>query len=222
MLKSILFLFWTTMLGGVVLGLLTWGIGRTVFSDFVSMDVAVSGASEIGMIILATLTMCLISVVGYVGYLMTNYYMIGILRSRKGAWSGLQLFFIALAIANLFFLRYTEFAEGRESLGMYLGIPALIIAAGLIVSQIKVSLTNSHARIPTLFFIIVVTSLEMLPAFSISDLSSLLYVAIVLLGCNAWQILIFHKLTNNNRAGAKAPANAPVKSPPKRPSAKKA
>ncbi|MFE6798399.1 KinB-signaling pathway activation protein [Paenibacillus chitinolyticus] len=199
MLKPMLFLFWSTMLGGLVLGIAVWGIGKAVFPDFVSMDVAVSGASEFSMIIMATLTMCMISVVGYFAYLMTNYYMIGILRNRKGAWSGLQLFFIVMAIANLFFLRYQGFADGKESLAMYAGIPVLIAAAALIVSQVKVKLTNASARIPTLFFMIVVTCLEMLPAFSINDLTSLLYVSLVLLACNAWQILIFHKLTNTKK-----------------------
>lgn len=82
---------------------------------------------------------------------------------------------------------------------MYVGTPVLIAVAGLIVSQVKVKLTNASARIPTLFFMIVVTCLEMLPAFSINDLTSLLYVSLVLLACNAWQILIFHKLTNTKK-----------------------
>ena len=53
---------------------------------------------------------------------------------------------------------------------------------------------SSGAWIPTIFFLVSITTLESVPVFKTGDISSLMYQLIPLFICNAYQIMQLHRL----------------------------
>ena len=61
-------------------------------------------------------------------------------------------------------------------------------------------MTNRNAFIPTLFFMCAVSVLEAVPALKLDNAASSLFMLAPLLVCNAWQILILHKVLDNKKS----------------------
>jgi KinB signaling pathway activation protein len=70
----------------------------------------------------------------------------------------------------------------------------VLLVGSLIVSYIKMKETNKGAFIPALFFMIVVTIVEWVPALRQNDLSWLILMLVPLFICNAYQLLTLHKI----------------------------
>jgi KinB signaling pathway activation protein len=203
MLKQMLFLVWTTTLLGMAAGLAAWGILKLVDPQFIFMDDELSKYEWLSMG-LGTVTIALTSFIGFIAYLFARYYMIGILRHKQGVWVFIQLFFIGLTLFDLVYLRYSRFAGEDAGFASFLVLPAVLSAVALGTAWLKVRMTNAGAFIPTLFFMIVLTSLEAIPAFQQNDALHMIYMLVVLLVCNAWQILVFHRLTGPSGASKDA------------------
>ncbi|OPA81111.1 KinB signaling pathway activation protein [Paenibacillus selenitireducens] len=200
MLKRMFYLCWTTTLIGVVTGIATWAVLRFLDPGFIFIDDKFS-KYELSSLLLGIFSIAFTSIIGFIAFLFGRFYILGILRNRVNVWTGVQIFFIALTLFDLFFVRFKKFAgEGDRALG-YLGLPLLILVVGIAITLWKVKLTNRHAIVPTLFFMIVITVLELLPSLSVNRMEYILYMLIPLVVCNAWQILTLHKLVGpQNRA----------------------
>ena len=61
-------------------------------------------------------------------------------------------------------------------------------------------MTNRNAFIPTLFFMCAVSVLEAVPALKLDNAASSLFMLAPLFVCNAWQILILHKILDNKKS----------------------
>lgn len=186
MLRQMLYLVWTTTLIGLVTGLALWGILKTIDPTFIFMDDNLSKYEWISML-LGTATIALISFIGFIAYLFAKFYMIGILRNRQNVWLFIQWFFIGLTLFDLAYLRYGRFAGPDEAFGPYLILPAIVLLVGLCTAWWKVKATNRHAFVPTLFFMVVLTSLEAIPGFQENDREHMIYMLTILFICNAWQ-----------------------------------
>lgn len=204
-LKRVWYLLWTTTAIGLATGMVLWGLLKSIEPSFIFMDARFSRYEVLSMI-LGTITISIISLVGFLANLFARYYFIGIFRNKKGVWIGLQIFFILLAVGDLFYLRYKHFSAAGESMAGFLILPLAILAVGLIVAYWKSRLTNGQAFIPTLFFMVVLTILEGIPAFQANDMFFTFYMLAVLLIGNAWQILVFHKLVDGPADSRKSTA----------------
>jgi KinB signaling pathway activation protein len=58
----------------------------------------------------------------------------------------------------------------------------------------KVKMTNPHAFIPSVFFMLVFTLVETAIAIQVSNDEATLLMASALITCNAWQLLRLHKI----------------------------
>ena len=94
------------------------------------------------------------------------------------------------------------FADKGDSIIPYVLTALFILAVGLAVAYIKSAQTNKGAFVPALFFMVVVTVIEWFPVLRINDRDWLYLMLIPLLVCNAYQLLILHKLTGG--AGSSA------------------
>lgn len=189
-------LFWTTLLLGMVV---STGIGLILqFSD---KEFSVMGLSAVGFNVLILLFGSAISVLsqmGFFAYLIVRFIMMGIIRS-KTVWDLLQLALVIFALFELIFLRVTYF-EGSGTILSYSVLPAIILILSLAVAYWKVKLTNRKAFIPTLFFMIVASVLEAVPALRLDDVTWSLFMLAPLFACNAWQILILHKILDKKKS----------------------
>jgi len=125
---------------------------------------------------------------GFFAYLFIHRYGQSIFRSF---WSTVQILLILFALFDLVY-----FTSDKLSLGFKLVFTATILIFGLIIAFLKVKETNKVAFIPALFFMIVISSLELSLVLRTADVSSILLMLVPVLGVNAYQLLTLQKATH--------------------------
>ncbi|GAB6927382.1 KinB signaling pathway activation protein KbaA [Paenibacillus sp. JCM 10914] len=187
-------LFLKTLLVGAI-GAVIVGLGLQLFNGAIEF----TGTADLLLYPLILLGYgALVSVysqMGFFAYLTLNYMGIGIFKRRT--WQYIQIGLSVLALFELMFFR--TFVGGNESLGhdLTLGIGILIVA--IVVAYFKAKSTNASAWIPTIFFMIAVTTVEIIGVLSIGERNATLFIIIPLLICNAYQILTLHKVTQDEK-----------------------
>jgi KinB signaling pathway activation protein len=161
----------------------------------------------------------LVSQLGFFAYLTVHRFGLGIFKSAS-LWNAVQVVLILFGLYDLIDWRYEKFAHHGDSLIPYM-IPALILMiAALITAWLKVRETNGQAFIPALFVMIVVTLVEWAPAIKVSDRNWFYLMFFALMACNAYQLLVLHKLNaqseleRQKRLEKKNAAKPSVKSKP--------
>ncbi|GIP61164.1 KinB-signaling pathway activation protein [Paenibacillus sp. FSL W8-0186] len=186
-LKNWLYLFWTTLLVGAV-GSLAVGL-ILQWTDTVQLNGAVDFLVNVGILLGVGIMVSVYSQMGFFAYLMINYMGTGVFTRRT--WQYVQIVLTALALLELMFFR-TFVGEGQGGSDIVLSAVILIVACA--VAFYKAKLTNGTAWIPTLFFMIAVTIVEMIGVLKIGVNAATAWIVAPLLACNAYQILILHKV----------------------------
>jgi KinB signaling pathway activation protein len=135
-----------------------------------------------------------ISQAGFFAYLTVHRFGLGIFRSAS-LWNAVQVVLILFVLFDLVYFRYQVFAKKGESVISYILVALFLLVVGLVVAYIKSAQTNKGAFVPALFFMVVVTVIEWVPVLRINDRDWLYLMLFPLLVCNAYQLLILHKLT---------------------------
>ncbi|MFY0167143.1 KinB signaling pathway activation protein KbaA [Bacillus anthracis] len=187
-------LFFTTLfLGGistVIIGfVLEWDKYAKFFQNFDGKEILVVSFWLMGVGFIFSV----ISQMGFFAYLTIHRFGLGMFRSSS-LWNIVQLFFIAFVLFDFVYLRSVLIANGEVSLGNNILVAGVLFMFGAIVAYIKSKETNKKAFVPALFFMVVVTILEWVPALRINDTDWLYLMVIPLLLCNAYQLLILHRL----------------------------
>ncbi|TKH24529.1 KinB signaling pathway activation protein KbaA [Bacillus wiedmannii] len=187
-------LFFTTLfLGGistVIIGfVLEWDKYAKFFQDFDGKEILAVSFWLMGVGFIFSV----ISQMGFFAYLTIHRFGLGMFRSPS-LWNAVQLFFIAFVLFDFVYLRSILIANGEVSLGNNILVAGVLFVFGAIVAYIKSKETNRKAFVPALFFMVVVTILEWVPALRINDTDWLYLMVIPLLLCNAYQLLILHRL----------------------------
>ncbi|PGM66799.1 KINB signaling pathway activation protein [Bacillus cereus] len=142
-----------------------------------------------------------ISQMGFFAYLTIHRFGLGMFRSSS-LWNAVQLFFIAFVLFDFVYLRSVLIANGEVSLGNNILVAGMLFVFGAIVAYVKSKETNKKAFVPALFFMVVVTILEWVPALRINDTDWLYLMVIPLLLCNAYQLLVLHRLIGQTSKAA--------------------
>ena len=190
--KLVKFLFNTFIIGGAV-GL--------VVSFFVKWDTYAEHLNPIDWMELIGLlvfflglgfTFAVVSMTGYFAYLYIHRFGISLFRSF---WPTVQILLIAFILFDLVYFPYRG-SDGEIGLHwLILGVIAFFVYAWL-VARLKRKETNKTAFIPTLFFMIVITTVEWTPAL-IAEGSDYVWLMLApLLACNTYQIIGLHRIAN--------------------------
>ncbi|WP_141434152.1 KinB-signaling pathway activation protein [Bacillus sp. 03113] len=139
-----------------------------------------------------------ISQAGFFAYLTVHRFGIGIFKS-VAVWNIVQILLIIVTLFDFVFLRSQAFAEEKEEIFMYVGNAAFLFVFAAVVAYAKAKQTVKEAFIPSLFFMVVVTIIEWVPALRVNEKNWIYLMLFPLLFCNAYQILVLHKL--NKRSG---------------------
>ncbi|QWU43178.1 KinB signaling pathway activation protein KbaA [Bacillus sp. NP247] len=187
-------LFFTTLfLGGistVFIGfVLEWDKYAKFFQNFDGKEILAISFWLMGVGFIFSV----ISQMGFFAYLTIHRFGLGVFRSSS-LWNAVQLFFIAFVLFDFVYLRSVLIANGEISLGNNILVAGVLFVFGAIVAYIKSKETNKKAFVPALFFMVVVTILEWVPALRINDTDWLYLMVIPLLLCNAYQLLVLHRL----------------------------
>jgi KinB signaling pathway activation protein len=189
-------LFCTTLLIGIIAS-----VAVGLILEFTDQEFPIPTMSGVGFnvlnMILGGATISLLSQMGFFSFLIVRFIAIGIIRN-KVIWDLIQLTLTIVAIIDLAYLRYSNF--NGDSLLSYTIMPLLILAVSLGVTYWKVKLTNKNAFIPTLFFMVVVTILEAVPALKLNNTASSIFMLTPLIACNSYQILNLHKISENKKS----------------------
>ncbi|UYZ22218.1 KinB-signaling pathway activation protein [Mesobacillus jeotgali] len=195
-------LFLTTLVVGAVTTavvgfIVRWSEFQQLLSDFNILEFL----SILVWLMGVGLIFSILSQMGFFAYLTVHRFGLGIFKSL---WNPVQVLLIAFVLFDLVYLRFTIFAESGESIISYLGLAVIVLAAGLIVAFMKVKQTNKEAFIPALFFMVVVTVIEWVPVLRVNEHSWLYLMLFPLLVCNAYQLLVLHKLNQRSLQERKA------------------
>ncbi|MEI3895770.1 MULTISPECIES: KinB signaling pathway activation protein KbaA [Bacillus] len=195
-------LFFTTLfLGGistVIIGfVLEWDKYAKFFQNFDGKEILAVSFWLMGVGFIFSV----ISQMGFFAYLTIHRFGLGMFRSSS-LWNAVQLFFIAFVLFDFVYLRSVLIANGEVSLGNNILVAGILFVFGAIVAYVKSKETNKKAFVPALFFMVVVTILEWVPALRINDTDWLYLMVIPLLLCNAYQLLILHRLIGKTSKSA--------------------
>ncbi|MEH7352536.1 KinB-signaling pathway activation protein [Neobacillus drentensis] len=183
----------TLLVGGVttiIVGLFVhWNELQPFFVDFKIIDII----SAIIWLMVMGFLFSVISQMGFFAYLTIHRFGLGIFKSAS-LWNAVQIVLILFGLFDLVYLRYTNFAKTGDSILPYLVPALLLLVVGLAVAWVKSKETNREAFIPAVFFMIVVTLLEWVPVLRENAENWFYLMAFALMACNAYQILILHKL----------------------------
>lgn len=184
-LKQMFVWFCSTLLLGTALAV--------IIGELVHLITGKPVLGELGSLLLSGSATAAVTLLGFFSYLLFNLLFNGLVRNRK-VYEGFQIILILIMIGNLVYMNMAKFSG--ESLGVHLLIPVLIVVVAAGTAWLKAKWTQASGFIPTLFFMIVATSLESISALNPPEgevgIPLILYVVVVLLVCNAWQILRLH------------------------------
>jgi KinB signaling pathway activation protein len=188
-------LFLTTLIiGGITTGITGFAVRWSEYKElFLEMNLGEIFAVLLWLIGVGFI-FSIISQMGFFAYLTVHRFGLGIFRSVS-LWNSVQLVLIGFVLFDLIYFRYQIFAKEGESIVSYVLIALFIFLFGLVVAYIKRSQTNKEAFVPALFFMVVVTIIEWFPVLRINQEDWLYLMLFPLLVCNAYQLLILHKLT---------------------------
>jgi KinB signaling pathway activation protein len=194
------FLFWTALLIGAagalgtgLIMMLVNGEKTNGIADFMLYLLILFGS---GVMI------SVYSQMGFFAYLILNYMGKGVFPRR--GWQIVQIVLTVLALLDIMFLRLFV-GGGRERISdIVLGL--IILATAIVTAYVKVKQTHISALVPTLFFMIAVTAVETIGVLRIDVNAATIFIVIPLLLCNAYQMLILHKLVDSSKEGAVTPA----------------
>lgn len=197
--RNVVKLFFSTLLiGGVVTAItgfiVRWGEFEQYFQNLNIIGIISTFIWLFGI----GLIFSLVSQVSFFAYLTAHRFGLGIFKTPS-LWNGIQLIFILFALFDLVYFRYRAFAEKGESILPYLFPAVMITVVALLVAYLKVKQTNQSAFIPALFFMIVVTIIDWVPILRLNDVNWVYLMIFPLLVCNAYQIIVLHKLNEKSK-----------------------
>ncbi|MEO2256737.1 KinB-signaling pathway activation protein [Paenibacillus amylolyticus] len=184
------FLFWTALLIGAagalgtgLIMMLVNGEKTNGLNDFLLYLLILFGS---GVMI------SVYSQMGFFAYLILNYMGKGVFPKR--GWQIVQIVLTVLALLDVMFLRLFVGGDRERISDIVLGI--IILAAAIVTAYVKVKLTHISALVPTLFFMIAVTIVETIGVLRIDVNAATIFIVVPLLLCNAYQMLILHRLVD--------------------------
>lgn len=169
--------------------IIRWSEFAPYFTDFRLKEIISTIIWLLGMGFLFSL----VSQLGFFAYLTVHRFGLGIFKTAS-LWNSVQVVLIIFGLFDIVYWRYAKFAKPGESLLPYLVPTIIILCAALVSAWIKKKETNSGAFIPALFVMTVVTIVEWVPAIKENSPKWLYLMLFALLACNAYQLLILHKL----------------------------
>ena len=189
------FFFNALLIGGFVTAVLGLIVRWEFFSGYLA-------TGEIGQFILAFLwmiflgfTMSVVAQMGFFAYLTVHQFGVNIFKSLT-LWNWVQLLIIAVVLFDLIFFRFRLTSGDTERSLLYIMLLAVLVITASVTAYFKAKWTKKHTLISALFFMIVVTTLEWLPALMVSSGNIDTWVTILLfplLAVNAYQLLALPK-----------------------------
>ena len=190
------FAFWAMLIGGGVNAIASIFIRWNFYKPFLmNGEIGEFLAAFVWMVFLG-MTMSVIAQAGFFAYLTLHQVGVNLFKSLT-LWNWVQVLIIIIVIVDIIVFRFVPGAESTQDWLIYGGLLVVLVGSAVATAMKKVKLTNKpHILIPTMFFMIVVTSLEWIIALMGRTENIDTYVSLLLfplLAVNAYQILMLPK-----------------------------
>lgn len=129
-------------------------------------------------------------------YLFIHPLGMGIFRK---AWPYVQLLLIMYAVFDLFYLRFRQVGIDHGSTWSFIWIPIIIVLAGFGFAYYKNKITAANVFVSSLFFMIFMTSLTLVPFISVEDTSWIYRSVFTVILTNAYQLIRLPKYIEDSK-----------------------
>lgn len=200
------FAFWALLIGGLVNAVASLIIRWDFYQPYLANgEISEFLAAVIWNIVLG-MTMSVMAQAGFFAYLTLHQVGVNIFRSLT-LWNWIQMLLIIIVLVDIVIFR---FAPGASTMGdwlIYGFLLIVLVGAAILTAVKKIKMTKKpHVLISTMFFMIVVTSLEWIIALMGRQDNIDVYVALLLfplVAVNAYQILMLPKYNAQSEADRK-------------------
>lgn len=177
-----------TALVGTVVGLIMsfiveWGVYKEFLSPFDGMELLGVFIYFLGF----ALTFTVVSMAGFLAYLFVHQFGSSILRAF---WPLAQILIVAFALFDIVY-----FSNNDIPVMQRIYIALFVLIAALIVSYIKTKQTNFTSWFPAMFFMVVITALELTLGLRTNDMQYIVIILVTLVVANAYQLIEWHNVT---------------------------
>lgn len=189
-LKYLIQFYRNTLLIGVIvtyISSLIFGYDK-VTKYLVAGEVGEFVAASIWFVVVGLLV-ATISQLAYFIYLFINQLGIGIFGR---IWPHVQIVVTIFAIFDLVYFRFLRFG-GTDQIVSFIWLPIVVIIFAIITSNIKNKQSKKNLWIPSMFFMIVMTTVELIPFLRVEDTSWIYLTIFGLLLCNSYQLIMLPK-----------------------------
>ncbi|OCS88035.1 KinB-signaling pathway activation protein [Caryophanon tenue] len=190
------FAFWGILLGGSLTSIASLLIRWDIYAPYIQAGEFGEVVASFVWMFLLGVTMAVISQAGYFAYLTIHQIGVGVFKSLT-LWNWVQVLLIVVVIVDLVVFRFLPFTTSWQTGLFYGALLFVLIGCSFVTAHQKVKLTGKkHIFIPSLFFMIVVTTLEWTIALMGRDVNIDSYVALLLfplVAVNAYQLLVLPK-----------------------------
>lgn len=190
------FAFWALLIGGIVNAAASLVIRWDFYQPYLTNGEIMEFLAAVVWNIILGMTMSVMAQAGFFAYLTLHQVGVNIFRTLT-LWNWVQTLLIIIVLIDIIAFRFAPAANSASDWLVYGFLLILLVGAAVATAIKKVKMTQKpHVLVSTIFFMIVVTSLEWIIALVGRQDNIDVYVALLLfplVAVNAFQILMLPK-----------------------------
>lgn len=190
------FAFWALVIGGLVNAVASLIIRWHFYQPYLANGEISEFLAAVVWNVVLGMTMSVMAQAGFFAYLTLHQVGVNIFRSLT-LWNWIQILLIIIVLVDIIVFRFAPGASAAGEWLIYGFLLAVLVGAAIWTAIKKIKMTQKpHVLISTLFFMIVITSLEWIIALMGRQDNIDVYVALLLfplVAVNAYQILMLPK-----------------------------
>lgn len=183
------------LIGGIVTAVVGLIVRWAFFSEYLANGEVWQFTLALMWMVALGFTMSVVAQMGFFAYLTVHQFGVNMFKTLT-LWNWVQLLIIVIVLFDLVYFRFNLTNGYTNRTLLYLFLLASLIVVSAITAYFKAKWTKKHTLISALFFMIVITTLEWLPALMVRSGNIEEWVTILLfplLAVNAFQILALPK-----------------------------
>ncbi|MEG0386195.1 KinB-signaling pathway activation protein [Solibacillus cecembensis] len=200
------FSFWALLIGGGVNAIASLVVRWSFFQPYLANGEFGEFLAAFVWMIFLGITMSVMAQAGFFAYLTLHQVGVNVFRSLT-LWNWIQMLLIVIVLADIIIFRFAPGAETAGDWVIYSFLLVVLVGLAIATGLKKVKMTQKpHVLISTIFFMIVVTSLEWIIALMGRQDNIDVYVALLLfplVAVNAFQILMLPKYNTQSEKDRK-------------------
>ena len=200
------FAFWALLIGGIVNAVASLIIRWDFYQPYLAEGEIVDFIAAFVWNIVLGMTISVMAQAGFFAYLTLHQVGVNIFRTLT-LWNWVQVLLMAIVLIDIVVFRFAPDVNGATDWIFYGFLIIVLIGAAIATAIKKIKMTQKpHILISTMFFMIVITSLEWIIALMGRQDNIDVYVALLLfplIAVNAYQILMLPKYNAQSEADRK-------------------